>query len=87
MSAELTPLDRVVDVIEEGFGLALRTDHLVDTSLVARTIGSTPYVLCASPALISQRRAPVHQKQLEEWPTICFAPSGEVWQLRVDGKL
>lgn len=87
MSAELTLLDRVVDVIEEGFDLALRIGHMADTSLVARSIGSTPYVLCASPALIEQRGAPDHPSQLDDWPTICFAPSGELWQFEVEGEL
>ncbi|TVP47437.1 MAG: LysR family transcriptional regulator [Halomonas sp.] len=87
MRAELTLLDRVVDVIEEGFDLALRIGHLADSSLVARTIGSTPYVLCASPALIEQRGEPSHPEQLSEWPTVCFSPSGEVWQFQVEGRL
>ncbi|RUO31862.1 LysR family transcriptional regulator [Aliidiomarina sedimenti] len=87
MRAELILLDRVVDVIEEGFDLALRIGHLADSSLVARQIGSTPYILCASPAFIEQHGAPSHPQQLSDWPTICFAPSGEVWQFQVDGAL
>ena len=87
MSAELTLLDRVVDVIEEGFDLALRIGHLADSSLVARTVGSTPYVVCASPALIEQRGKPSHPEQLSEWPTVCFSPAGELWQFQVEGRL
>ncbi|WP_148863742.1 LysR family transcriptional regulator [Marinobacter fonticola] len=87
MSAELTLLDRVVDVIEEGFDLALRIGHLADSSLIARSVGSTPYVLCASPALIEQRGGPSHPEQLSDWPTVCFAPSGEVWPFQVEGEL
>ncbi|MDP4534751.1 LysR family transcriptional regulator [Alkalimonas collagenimarina] len=87
MSAELTLLDRVVDVIEEKFDLALRIGHLADSSLVARTIGSTPYLLCASPEFIAQRGMPSHPAELAEWPTVCFAPAGEVWQFQVEGKL
>lgn len=87
MSAELILLDRVVDVIEEGFDLALRIGHLADSSLVIRPIGSTPYVLCASPEFIAQRGEPSHPEQLSDWPTVCFAPSREVWQFQVEGKL
>lgn len=87
MSAELTLLDRVVDVIEEGFDLALRIGHLADSSLVARAIGSTPYVLCASPALLAQGGGePSHPEQLSDWPTVGFTPAGEVWQFEVEGK-
>lgn len=87
MSAELILLDRVVDVIEEGFDLALRIGHLADSSLVTRPLGSTPYVLCASPEFIAQRGKPSHPEQLSDWPTVCFAPSSEVWQFQVEGKL
>lgn len=87
MSAELTLLDRVVDIVEEGFDLALRIGHLADSSLVARRIGNTPYVLCASPELIKQRGEPTHPEQLADWPTVSFAPSGEVWQFQVEGKV
>lgn len=87
MSAELTLDDRVVDMIEEGFDLALRIGHLADSSLIARPIGSTPYVLCASPALIEQRGQPSHPEQLADWPTVCFAPAGEVWQFQIEGEI
>lgn len=86
MSAELTLLDRVVDVIEEGFDLALRIGHLSDSSLVARPVGHTPFVVCVSPALLKQRGEPNHPQQLAEWPAACFAPSGDLWQFQVDGK-
>lgn len=86
MSAELALNDRIVDVIEEGFDLALRIGHLGDSSLVARAVGSTPFVVCASPALVEQRGRPTHPMQLANWPTVCFASSGEVWQFEIDGK-
>ena len=87
MSAELILLDRIVDVIEEGFDLALRIGQLADSSLVARQVGSTPYVLCASPELIEQRGQPSHPEQLSDWPTVGFTPAGEVWQFQVEGEL
>lgn len=87
MSAELTLLDRIVDVIGEGFDLALRIGHLADSSLVARQVGSTPYLLCASPEFIERRGEPTHPEQLPDWPTVCFAPAGEVWQFQVEGEL
>lgn len=87
MRAELTLNDRVVNMIEEGFDLALRIGHLADTSLVARPVGTTPYLLCASPALIAQRGTPRHPQDLDQWPSIGFSPTGEVWPFQVQGKL
>ena len=86
MSAELTLDDHIVDMIEEGFDLALRIGHLADTSLVARIVGSTPFVLCASPSLIEQRGVPSHPSQVSEWPAVCFDPAGETWVFQVDGR-
>ncbi|MFL1407215.1 LysR family transcriptional regulator [Marinobacter sp. M1N3S26] len=86
MSAELSLDDHIVDMIEEGFDLALRIGHLADSSLVARVVGSTPIVICASPALMEQLGEPTHPRQLSDWPIVCFDPAGEVWRFQVDGE-
>ena len=86
MRAELTLLDRVTDLLEEGFDLALRIGHLADSTLIAHPLGHTGYALCASPELIEQRGHPSHPKDLADWPTVCFAPAGSTWHFQVDGK-
>ena len=85
MNAELILIDRIVDVIEEGFDLALRIGHLDDSSLVARSIGSTPYLICASPELIKKKGVLNHPAQLSDWPAVCFSPLGDSWQFQVEG--
>lgn len=49
---ELTLNDRVVDLVEEGYDVAIRIGDLTDSSLVARNL--TPYrmVVCAAPAYL-----------------------------------
>ncbi|WP_332872159.1 LysR substrate-binding domain-containing protein [Alloalcanivorax mobilis] len=86
MRADLTLLDRVTDLLEEGFDLALRIGHLADSTLIARPLGHTGYVLCASPELLEQRGHPSHPQDLDDWPTVCFAPAGSTWHFLVDGK-
>ena len=86
MRADLTLLDRVTDLLEEGFDLALRIGHLADSTLIARPLGHTGYVLCASPELRAQRGHPNHPQDLADWPTVCFAPAGSTWHFQVDGK-
>lgn len=50
--------DRVVDLIEEGYDLAVRIGQLGSSSLIARRIAGTRLVLCASPRYL-QQAAPI----------------------------
>jgi len=50
--------DRLVDLIEEGMDVAIRGGELADSSLIARTLGTFVFVLCASPAYIEAHGHP-----------------------------
>lgn len=50
--------DRVVDLIEEGYDLAVRIGLLASSTLIARRIAGTRLVLCASPRYL-QQAAPI----------------------------
>jgi DNA-binding transcriptional LysR family regulator len=57
IETDLTP--RHVDLIEEGFDIALRAGRLPDSSLVARPVGAPQRpALCASPAYLERRGMP-----------------------------
>jgi DNA-binding transcriptional LysR family regulator len=56
--------DRLVNVIDEGFDLALRIGKLEDSSLIARKLCDIRIVLVASPAYLSARGTPDHREQL-----------------------
>jgi len=54
-------VDRVIDLVHEGFDVAIRTGKLDDSSLVARTLGTLRALLVASPAYLERhgrRRTP-----------------------------
>ena len=79
MRAELTLLDRVVDLLEEGLDLAFRIGSLPDSSLVAKSIGRTRIVVCASPDLLRRTGPLAHPSALASQPCIAFAPHGRSW--------
>jgi DNA-binding transcriptional LysR family regulator len=58
--------DRVVDLVEEGFDLAVRIGAVGHQALVSRRIGSTQFVCCASPAYLARHPAPVTPADLEQ---------------------
>jgi DNA-binding transcriptional LysR family regulator len=55
---DLVMTDRMADLVEKGFDLALRAGPLPDSSLMARRIGLGRLVLCASPAYLVEHDAP-----------------------------
>jgi DNA-binding transcriptional LysR family regulator len=56
--------DRKVDVIEDGFDVALRIGHLKSSSLIAKKIAPVRLVLCAAPSYIEKYGAPTHPEEL-----------------------
>ena len=50
--------DRFVNLVEEGFDVALRIGKLSDSSLVARKLAATRLVTCASPAYLAEHGEP-----------------------------
>lgn len=65
--------DRLIDVVQEGFDLAIRIAQLQDSSLIARRIATISLITCASPAYLEQHGAP---QTLEELNThTCLAYS------------
>jgi DNA-binding transcriptional LysR family regulator len=55
---DLSVTDRRVDLIREGFDLAVRIGELEDTNLIGRSLGVLQYVLGASPDYLQRRGIP-----------------------------
>lgn len=58
VGVELTAIDRFVDLVEEGFDLALRIGDLPDSSMIARKLGDTELVIIGSPTYLKAGRKP-----------------------------
>jgi len=51
-------LDRIVNLLEEGFDVGIRIGELPDSSMKAIRVGSIRRVVCASPAYLAKHGAP-----------------------------
>ena len=77
--------NRVVDLIEEGFDVALRVRPSLDDSgsLVIKNFGTTRTLLVASPALLAQYGPPTSLSALAQLPTVNMSSTDgrASWQL------
>jgi DNA-binding transcriptional LysR family regulator len=80
---ELRLTDEKLNLVEEGIDLAFRTGALADSTLVARKLGSTHKILCASPAYLELRGVPAAAVDLSRHDCIISGHSiaGAQWAL------
>ena len=64
VNVDLTLDDRLVDVVSEGFDLAIRICKLTDSALVARTLAPVRLKVCASPAYLAEHGTPMTPEDL-----------------------
>jgi DNA-binding transcriptional LysR family regulator len=79
---DITLADRVVDLVDEGYDLAVRIARLQPSSLVAHRLSSTRLVLCASPEYLRRHGTPVHPSELARHAVIAYTllSMGERWE-------
>ncbi|MBA1148532.1 LysR family transcriptional regulator [Ectothiorhodospiraceae bacterium WFHF3C12] len=81
VSLDVTLSDRVVDLVEEGYDLAVRIARLPSSNLISRKLSATRMVLCASPGYVERFGAPSHPEELADhrvWAYSYFA-GGDEW--------
>ncbi|PLR33324.1 LysR family transcriptional regulator [Chimaeribacter californicus] len=64
--------DRLVNVIDEGFDVAIRSGEIGDSRLTAKTLGHFRFVLCASPAYLQAYGEPRTPHDLPSHKCILF---------------
>ncbi|MCO4785222.1 LysR family transcriptional regulator [Marinomonas atlantica] len=58
LSVDMSLDNQFVNLVKEGFDLVVRTGHLEDSSLIARHILDSHWIVCASPAYIKRHGRP-----------------------------
>ncbi len=77
--------DRQVDLVNEGFDLAIRIARLDDSNLVAKKITHTHIVLCASPAYLAKHGTPKHPIDLKNGHVrLKYSSSPDNWVFQVE---
>ncbi len=62
--------DAMVDMVEEGYDVAIRISRLTDSALIAKKLSDFRLVLCASPQFIEKHGAPKSPNDLGDVPCI-----------------
>ncbi|MEC6623642.1 LysR family transcriptional regulator [Enterobacter hormaechei] len=84
LELEMSFSDRIVDLVEEGFDMAVRNGTLADSAvLVARRLGVHRMVLCAAPDYLIKNGQPQSVDDLRQYTAINYTRAGRVlpWQL------
>lgn len=97
VSVELVLADRFVNIVDEGFDLAVRIGELADSSLIARRLAPARIAVCAAPVYLAQAGTPTDPRELEShtcvidtnfhaadhWP---FQKHGRRFSVKVNGR-
>jgi LysR family transcriptional regulator, regulator for bpeEF and oprC len=75
--------DRFIDLVGEGFDLAIRIGHLEDSSLVARRLSDVPMVLVGAPILLAEYGTPSTPDDLSTIPFIHYVSERGVPRLKL----
>lgn len=73
VTLDVTLADRLVDLVEEGFDVAIRIATLESSTLVSKRLATTRMVLCASPRYLEQHGTPTHPAELAQHAVISYS--------------
>ena len=84
---DVSLVDRVVDLVEEGYDLAVRISRGGSPALVSRKLATTRHLICASPDYVARHGAPTRPEDLKDHACIAYTYSDAVddWRLLDDG--
>jgi|APMI01.1.fsa_nt_gi DNA-binding transcriptional LysR family regulator len=99
LSVDVAMNDRFVDLVDEGFDVAVRIGEMQDSSLIARKLAPIRRVVCASPDYFAARGTPATPDDLAAHECLCnsniahgqewrfVTGDGKPWPVAVKGRL
>ena len=73
VALDVTLADRVVDLVDEGYDVAIRIATLPSSTLISKRLASTRMVLCASPNYLAAHGTPQHPAELAAHAVISYS--------------
>lgn len=85
LSVDLDLSNRVVELVSEGYDLAIRTGTLPDSRLIRTQIAARGIVTCASPSYLEEHGIP---QTVDDLAThACIPATLDMWRYLVDGEV
>jgi DNA-binding transcriptional LysR family regulator len=87
VSLDVSSTDRMVNLVEEGFDVAVRVGQLDDSSLVARKLAAVRVVACAAPDYLARAGTPATLDELATHAAIIDTNVADpaLWRFGVNG--
>jgi len=86
LEVDLDLSDRIVDLVEDGYDLAVRVGRLAPSSLVARRLAPTRTIVCASADYLTRKGRPEKPSDLERHDCLRYTyQSSDAWIFRGAG--
>lgn len=87
VSADVLMVDRVVNMVEEGFDVAVRIGPLPSSGLVAVKVGEVRRVICGTPDYLARHGVPERPSDLVDHQIVSINPVSPVadWRFGRDG--
>lgn len=85
VTLDVTLADRLVDLVEEGYDVAIRIATLSSSTLVSKRLATTRMVLCASPTYLVRHGTPSHPHELTQHAVISYVYWATKDEWRFDG--
>jgi DNA-binding transcriptional LysR family regulator len=84
MEASVNLVDRLVNLVEEGFDVGVRIGELPDSTMRAVRVGAVRRVVCAAPDYLRQHGRPLHPSELPDHTIVAAVSVSPIVEWKFD---